>query len=349
MARFNIGKRNLDADSPAYVIAEMSANHNGSLENALRWVASAKSAGADAVKMQTYTADTLTLNSSNEWFQIQSGTVWSGRTLHDVYSEAFTPWEWQGTIKTQAESLGMDCFSSPFDATAVAFLETLEVPAYKIASFELVDIPLIECVARTGKPLILSTGMATLAEITEAVGAFRNAGGGDLALLKCTSAYPASIEEMNLKTIMDLSHQFDVVTGLSDHSMEPLVPVAAVCLGARIIEKHLTLSRDISGPDSSFSLEPDEFAEMVRFIRLAEKASGRVLYGGSEKEEGMRAYRRSLFATQDIAVGDLFSNDNIRSIRPAHGLHTRFLNQLLGRQARRLIPFGTPIKAEDLG
>ena len=275
--------------------------------------------GADAVKLQTYTPDTITIRSDREYFRIGGGTLWDGRTLYDLYGDAYTPWEWQPKLKQAADSLGMDLFSSPFDATAVDFLEKMNVPAYKLASFELVDIPLIRRMARTGKPLIISTGMATLEEIDEALAVARAAGATEIALLKCTSAYPAPPDEMNLRTITEMVRRYKVPVGLSDHSMSIAVPVAAVALGASIIEKHITLSRSEQGPDSSFSIEPDEFKAMVEAIRIAEKALGQIHFGVSTQEESSRVFRRSVFVVQDVKSGEVFTEENVRSIRPGHG------------------------------
>ena len=341
-----IAERQIGDGAPVYVIAELSANHNQRFEDALAIVRAAKEAGADAVKLQTYTADTLTLDSDKEYFRIGKGTIWEGRTLHDLYREAFTPWEWQPKLKAEAEELGLHCFSSPFDETAVDFLETLNVPAYKIASFELVDLPLIECVARTGKPLIMSTGMATRDEIAEAVAAARGAGAAEIALLKCTSAYPARHEEMNLRTIPEMNATFGVPVGLSDHTLGSAVPVAAVALGACIIEKHLTLSRATPGPDSAFSLEPAEFKQMVADVRAAEQSLGQPNYTVSEKEEVSRIFRRSLFAVRDVRAGESFTAGNVRSIRPGHGLAPKHLREVLSRTAARDIERGTPLAWE---
>ena len=338
-----IGKRSIGPGQPVYVIAELSANHNQSFDQAVKIVRAAKDAGADAVKLQTYTADTITIRSDRECFRIAGGTLWDGRTLHDLYGEAFTPWEWQPKIKVVAEELGMQLFSSAFDASAVDFLQHMNVPAHKIASCELVDLPLIEKMAHTGKPLILSTGMATLEEVDEAVRCARTAGATQIALLKCTSAYPAAPEEMNLRTIPELARRFNVPVGLSDHTLGVAVPVAAVALGARIIEKHLTLSRNSKGPDSEFSLEPHEFKSMVEAVRTAEKALGRIHFGVSGHEEASRAFRRSLFVVRDIAKGDLLTQENVRSIRPAGGLHTRHLKEILGKHAACDIERGTPL------
>lgn len=338
----NIGKRPIGASHPVYVIAEVSANHHQDFNQAVKIIHAAKEAGADAVKLQTYTPDTMTIACDRPEFRIQ-GTIWNGRSLHDLYGEAYTPWDWQPKLNDIANGLGLDLFSSPFDASAVDFLEAMEVPAYKVASFELVDIPLIEKIARTGKPMILSTGMATPEEVKEAVDVARAAGARQIALLKCTSAYPAPPEEMNLRTIPELSRQFDVPVGLSDHTMGVTVPVAAVSLGACIIEKHLTLSRSDPGPDSAFSLEPHEFKEMVEAVRITEKALGDVQFGASRGEVPSRAFRRSLFVVEDVKVGEQFTASNVRSIRPGNGLHTRHLREILGRSATRDISRGTPL------
>jgi pseudaminic acid synthase len=339
-----IGKRRIGPGSPAYCIAEVSANHNQDFSQALRIIEAAKEAGADAVKLQTYTPDTITIQSRQEYFRVGGGTLWDGRTLYELYGEAYTPWEWQPKLKQLANDLGMDLFSSAFDPTAVDFLEKMEVPAHKVASFELVDILLIQKMARTGKPLIVSTGMATLEEIEEAVEAALQAGARQIALLKCTSAYPAPPEEMNLRTIPELSQRFGVPVGLSDHTMGIAVPVAAVALGACIIEKHLTLSRAVPGPDSAFSLEPQEFKAMVEAVRTAEKSLGQVHFGLSGKEEASRVFRRSLFVVEDVKVGEPFTPANVRSIRPGHGLHTRHLAEVLGRVAAADIARGTPLR-----
>lgn len=342
-AWIEIAGRRIGPGCPAYVIAEMSANHNGDLEHALRLVRAAKDAGADAVKLQTYTADTLTLRSDREYFRIGKGTLWEGKNLHDLYREASMPWEWQPKLKAEADRLGLHLFSSPFDSSAVEFLEKMGVPAHKIASFELVDIPLIRRVAATGKPIIMSTGMATLDEIREAVGEARTAGARQIAILKCNSAYPAPPEEMNLKTIPYLTGLLDVPVGLSDHTLGIAVPVAAVTLGACIVEKHFTMTRATPGPDSAFSLEPQEFQAMVDAIRTAERSLGAVNLGSTAREEASRIFRRSLFVVKDVKQGDVFSEENVRSIRPAHGLHTRHLPQILGRRASRDIERGTPM------
>jgi pseudaminic acid synthase len=333
---------------PCYIIAEMSANHGQSFEKALEVVRAAKNAGADAIKLQTYTADTLTLDSRRPEFMVGAGSLWEGKNLHELYAEAYTPWEWQPQLKREAECLGLTCFSTPFDDSSVDFLETLNVPAYKIASFELIDVGLLQKVARTRKPIILSTGMATFEEIGAAVQTLRKAGCEELALLKCTSSYPSRPEDMNLKTIPHMQQAFGVPVGLSDHTLGLPVPIAAVALGACIIEKHLTLRRADGGPDSAFSLEPDEFREMVEAVRVAEKSFGEVSYALTKAEQSSRVFRRSLFAVEDIQAGQQFTTDNVRSIRPSHGLHPGLLGRLLGRRATRTIKRGSPLNEGDV-
>ena len=338
-----IGKRRIGPDEPVYLIAELSANHGQSFEQAVRLVKAAQRAGADAVKLQTYTPDSLTIRSDRPEFLVGGGTPWDGRTLYDLYREAYTPWEWQPKLKALADELGLDLFSTPFDPTAVDFLEQMNVPAYKVASFELVDLPLIERIARTGKPMIMSTGMANLAEIADAVHVARQAGAASIALLKCTSAYPAAPEDMNLRTIPHLAEAFGVPTGLSDHTLGIAVPLAAVALGACIIEKHLTMSRSEPGPDSGFSLEPDEFSAMVEAVRTVERALGTVQYGLSGKDEACRVFRRSLYVVQDIRAGEPITAENVRSIRPGLGLPPKYLCDVLGRRASRDVAKGTPL------
>jgi pseudaminic acid synthase len=332
-----------------YIIAELSANHRHNYAEAARIIHAAKESGADAVKLQTYTPDTLTIDCKKPDFRIGKGTIWAGKNLYQLYGEAYTPWEWQPQLKAEAEKIGLHCFSSPFDASAVDFLETMQVPAHKIASFELVDIPLIRTVARTGKPVIMSTGMATVTEIEEAVAAVRAEGNDQVALLKCTSAYPADPADMNLRTIPDMMERFGVPIGLSDHTLGIAVPVAAVALGACIIEKHLTLDRSVPGPDTAFSLEPKEFKEMVDAVRAVESALGQPSYVRSEKEEASVVFRRSLYVVEDVKQGDPLTHNNIRSIRPGYGLAPKHLPEVLNRRAVQDIPRGTPLSWELVG
>ncbi len=341
-------ERKMFARESTFIIAELSANHNGRVERAEALVRAAADAGADAVKLQTYTADTMTIPCDSEWFRIK-GTLWEGRTLYELYQEAAMPWEWQPRLKALANGLGMECFSTPFDATAVDFLETMDVPCYKVASFEVVDIPLLKKIASTGKPVIMSTGMACLAEIDEAVTTLRENGTRELALLKCTSAYPAPPEEANLRTIPHLAQAFTCVAGLSDHTLGSSVAVAAVALGARIVEKHCTLSRADGGPDGAFSMEPDEFRQMVRDIRTVEKALGTVCYDLTPRQQESKVFRRSLFVVKDMQAGEVFTEENVRCIRPGYGLAPKLLPLVLGRTARRAITSGTPVTWNSIG
>jgi pseudaminic acid synthase len=324
-------------------VAEVSANHNQSFDRAVEIIKAAKHAGADAVKLQTYTPDTITIDSDKDWFQIPSDNLWAGKTLYQLYGEAFTPWHWQPKLQQIAHELGLDFFSTPFDATAVDCLEALRVPVYKVASFEIVDVPLLRKIAKTGKPVIVSTGMASFDEIEEAVKTLRQAGSSEVALLKCTSAYPAPPAEMNLRTIPHLAASFDAVVGLSDHTLGSSVAIAAVVLGAAILEKHFILKRADGGPDSTFSMEPDEFAQMVQEIRQMEKALGRVSYELMPSEAKNLCFRRSLFVVQDIKAGDRFTEANVRAIRPGHGLPPRYLDDILGKKANLDVPRGTPV------
>ncbi|MDA3898330.1 MAG: pseudaminic acid synthase [Desulfobacteraceae bacterium] len=337
-----INDRFIGDGRPVYIIAEISANHSHDFSKAVRLIQAAKKAGADAVKLQTYKPETMTIDCDNEYFRIK-GTIWEGKTLYQLYEDAYMPWKWQPDLKKIAIELGIDFFSSPFDTTAVDFLEEIGVRCYKVASFEILDIPLLQKIAKTGKPIIMSTGMASLGEIDEAVDTIRSNGNNQLALLKCTSAYPAPPDEANLKTIKHLADAFGVPVGLSDHSMGSAVAVAAVALGARIIEKHFTLSRNDPGPDSSFSMEPYEFKQMVEDIRTVEKALGKVTYEITEKQKESRCFRRSLFIVNDIKAGESFTRENIRSIRPGYGLHTRYIKEILGRKAKIHITKGTPL------
>jgi N-acetylneuraminate synthase len=338
-----IDGRSIGPGHPTYIVAELSANHHHDFEQAVRLVRAAKQAGADAVKLQTYTADTLTIACDSPHFRITGGTLWDGRTLHDLYGEAFTPWEWHEPLQAVARDEGLHFFSTPFDRTAVDFLERLKVPAYKIASFEIVDVPLIEYVARQGKPMIMSTGMATEEEIAEALAAARGGGAPAVALLKCVSAYPAPPAAMHLHTIPAMRQAFGTPIGLSDHTLGITVPVAAVALGACIVEKHFTLSRAIPGPDSAFSLEPPEFRAMVDAVRTAEQALGEARFGPDAAEEKSRVFRRSLFVVEDVRAGEAFTGRNVRSIRPGYGLPPRHLRQVLTRKAARDIGRGTPL------
>ena len=339
----SINGHRIGAGEPVYVIAELSANHGGRYEIAARIVEAAKAAGADAIKLQTYTPDTITIASDAEPFRLGDGSLWAGRTLYDLYGEASMPWEWQPRLKELATELGLDCFSSPFDPTAVAFLEAMDVPAYKVASFELVDLPLVRLMAGTGKPLIMSTGMATEDEIDEAVGAARKAGAREIALLKCTSAYPSPPEAINLGAIPVMAQRWGVPVGLSDHTIGESVPVAAVAVGARIVEKHFTLDHENATPDSPFSLDPAEFKRMVDAIRVAEQALAGASLGPAPAEEDSRKFRRSLFVVEDVAAGQVLTTSNVRSIRPAAGLHTRHYEEVLGRRAAHDIARGTPL------
>ena len=343
MTPIEIGNRCIGSGCPSYIIAEISASHRQQFDEAIRLIEAAKEAGADAVKLQTYTPDTLTIKCNAPEFRISGGTLWDGKTFYDLYSEAYMPWEWQPKLKEMADNLGIDLFSTPYDKTAVDFLEGMGVPAYKVASFEIVDIPLIEYIASKGKPIIISTGMTTPAEIDEAIKAARRGGASQVALLKCTSAYPASPEEMNLRTIPDMARKFGVPVGLSDHTLGIAVPVAAVALGACIIERHFTLSRGTPSPDSAFSLEPDEFKTMVEAVRTAEKALGQISYKVSEQEAKSRVFRRSLFVVRDVKKGEIFTEENVRSIRPGYGLPPRHLKDVLGRRAAQHIQRGTPL------
>lgn len=340
---FKIGNRLIGPGQPTYVIAELSANHHQDFDRAVELIHLAHKAGADAIKLQTYTADTLTLDSDQPYFKINQGTVWDGKRLYDLYKQAYTPWEWQPELKKISNQFGMELFSSPFDSTAVAFLEKMDVPAYKIASFEIVDVGLLKQVAHTGKPVIVSTGMATIDEIEQAVRTLRENGCDQIALLKCTSAYPSPIESMNLRTIPDLAFRFQIPIGLSDHTLDPQTPVVSVCLGASIIEKHITISREDQGPDSSFSLTPNEFGEMVSAVRKAEKTMGAVHYGPNDSDKNNRAFRRSLFAVRDIKAGEKFTEENVRSIRPGQGLEPIHIDTIMKSNAAEEIPKGTPL------
>ncbi len=339
-----ISGRKIGTGQPTYVIAELSANHDQRFESAIELVYSAKAAGADAVKLQTYKPETITIDCDASPFRIVGGTLWDGQTLFELYRAAYMPWEWQPKLMQAARDIGLQCFSSPFDDTAVDFLESINVPAYKVASFELIDVPLLERIGRTGKPVIVSTGMASLEEIELAVATLRDAGARQIALLKCTSAYPSKPSEMNLKTIGDMATRFSVPVGLSDHTLGIAVPVCAVALGASIVEKHLTMERTAGGPDSAFSLEPAEFRQMVDAIRVAEQSLGQVTYGGAESEKACKPFRRSLFVVRDVAAGEVLTREHVRSIRPGDGLEPKHLEAVIGRRAASDLPRGTPLE-----
>lgn len=344
----SIDHRRIAQDAPPYVIAEMSANHNGSIEKALRIIDAAKEAGAEAVKLQTYRPDTITLDCNREEFHIRGG-LWNGRTLFDLYREAHLPWEWHGRLFEHARNVGITLFSSPFDTTAVDFLEELGAPAYKIASFEAVDLPLIRHVARTGKPMIISTGMADVDEISEAVIAAREAGCTELALLHCVSGYPAPAADYNLRTLPDMQQRFSVVTGLSDHTLDNSTAIASVALGASIIEKHFTLDREGGGPDDSFSLEPEELRSLCANARTAWEALGTVNYGRKSSELGNVQFRRSLYFVKDLRRGELVTAEAIRSVRPGYGLPPKYFEQLIGRKLMTDVSYGMPVLQEHIG
>lgn len=347
---FKIADRSIGPGHRPYLIAEMSGNHNQSLDRALAIVDAAADSGADAVKLQTYTADTMTLNVRSAGFVIEDkNSLWAGRQLYDLYKEAYTPWEWHGPIMERAASHGMHCFSSPFDESAVDFLESLKVPAYKIASFECTDLPLIRKVASTGKPMIISTGMASLGEVDEAVRTARASGAKDIILLKCTSTYPATPENTNISTIPHMRDAFGTLVGLSDHTMGVGVSVASVALGACLIEKHFTLARADGGVDSSFSLEPAEFRQLRTETERAWQGVGTVTYGGTVAEEKSRMFRRSLYIAQDLKAGDVLTKENLRVVRPGFGLPPKFYEVALGHRVGRDMPAGTPLKWADLG
>lgn len=342
----HIGGFEINDSSKTFIIAELSANHNQDKQVALDTIKAAKACGADAIKLQTYTADTLTIDCSSEYFQIQHGTLWDGTTLYKLYQQAYTPWEWHRELFDAAKAEGLVCFSSPFDKTAVDFLESLDAPAYKIASFEIQDIPLIEYAASKGKPVIISTGIATAEDIQLAVDTCRGVGNEQIILLKCTSSYPAPVELANMKTMVDLKTRFNVMVGLSDHTMGNTVPVVATALGGKVIEKHFILDKSVGGPDADFSLTPEEFTSMVQDVRNAELALGTVSYELAEKVEKNRKFGRSLFAVENIKAGEILTEKNIRSIRPGYGLHPRYYKEVLGKLAVRDMEKGTPLSFE---
>ncbi|CEG52552.1 Pseudaminic acid synthase [Stutzerimonas xanthomarina] len=338
----SIAGRRIAADEPPYIIAELSANHNGRLETALRIIEEAKKAGADAIKLQTYTADTITLNCDSEEFQIHGG-LWDGKTLYQLYQEAHMPWEWHKPLFEHARTHDITIFSSPFDNTAVDLLEDLNAPAYKIASFEAVDLPLIKYVAGTGKPMIISTGMADAEEIQEAIDAAREGGCKELAILHCVSGYPAPAEDYNLHTIPDMMRRFGRVTGLSDHTLDNTTAIASVVLGASIIEKHFTLDRNGGGPDDSFSLEPAELAALCRDSKTAWSALGKVDYGRKSSEQGNAKFRRSLYFVKDLKAGDVITPNAIRSVRPGFGVAPKYIEKVLGKKVREAVASGMPV------
>lgn len=338
-----IGNKIIGKSNPCFIIAELSANHNGDINVAIETIKAAKKAGADAIKLQTYTPDTLTIDCDNEYFKIDGGTLWDGKTLHQLYSEAYTPWEWHSKLFQTAKDEGLICFSSPFDFSAVDFLEKLNVPAYKIASFEIQDIPLIDYVARKQKPIIMSTGIAEKEDIELAIDTCKNAGNNQIILLKCTSSYPAPIDLANLKTITDMKRKFEVEVGFSDHTYGYLAPVVAVSLGAVLVEKHFILDKKIGGPDADFSLDVNEFTEMVTQIRNTEKLLGQVSYDLSEKVKKNRKFSRSLFVIKNVKSGDIISKENIRSIRPGYGLHPKYYNNIIGKKFTVDVNKGEPL------
>ena len=346
--RIQIGNRYVGEGEKTFVVAELSANHLHDFNRAKAIIKAAADAGADAVKLQTYTADTITLNCDTEYFQIHEGSVWDGRTLYDLYEEAYTPWEWQPKLLQYANELGLECFSSPFDFTAVDFMKEMNMPAYKVASFEITDIPLIRRMAKTGKPVIFATGVAHPEDIELALRTCREEGNGKIILLKCTSQYPAPYDSMNLKVIPDMAERYDCLTGLSDHSMGTAVAVGSVALGARMVEKHLTLKRADGGPDAVFSMEPDEFKKMVDEIRIVEQARGTVTYKLTKAQEKSREDCRSLFVAEDIKAGETFTAENIRSVRPGFGLHTKYYEEILGKTAKTDLKTGTPLSWEHI-
>jgi pseudaminic acid synthase len=337
-----IGNKEISDNNPVFIIAELSANHNGNLDTAIKTIKAAKRAGADCVKLQTYTADTITIDCRKADFMIQ-GTIWDGKNLYDLYKEAYTPWEWHEELFRVAKEEGLICFSTPFDKSAVDFLEELNNPIYKIASFEITDIPLIEYVASKGKPVIISTGIATQEDIELALDACHRMGNKDIALLKCTSSYPAPIEEANMIMIKDMAERYGVITGLSDHTMGSTVPIVATAFGAKIIEKHFILDRSIGGPDASFSMNEEEFTAMVKAVREAEKAIGVVDYNLTEKQKKGRDFCRSLYVVEDIKAGEIITEKNVRSIRPGFGMHPKFYKEIIGKKAIEDLEKGTAI------
>ncbi|MCR4727535.1 MAG: pseudaminic acid synthase [Lachnospiraceae bacterium] len=334
-------------DKHVYIVAEMSANHLQEYDKAIEIVHAAKEAGADAIKLQTYKPDLITIDSDNDYFQISGGTIWDGETLYKLYEKAYTPWEWQPKIMEEANKLGMDCFSSPFDFSAVSFMEEMNMPAFKIASYEITDISLIKRCASTKKPIIIATGVARKEDIELALCACKEEGNNDVILLKCVSAYPTPYEEVNLRMMTSLAKEYGCIVGLSDHTMGSVVPIGAVALGAKMVEKHLTLKRSDGGPDGAFSMEPDEFSDMVKAIRVIEKALGKEEYSLTETQEKEREGARSLFVVKDIKRGEELTQDNIKSIRPGNGLPPKEIGNVLGKHAARDLYRGTPLCYED--
>lgn len=343
---FKIGNKEIGDNNPTFIIAELSANHMNDFDIAVKTIEAIAESGADAVKFQTFTPDTITLNCDNEYFHIKQGTVWDGQLLYDLYEDAYMPWDWQPKLKKIAEDLGLIVFSSPFDKTSVDFLEDMDVPAYKIASFEITDIPLIKYVAGKNKPIIISTGIAEKEDIELAIETCLKEGNDKIAILKCTSSYPAPYEEINLKTINDMEKKFNTTVGLSDHTLGDEIAIAAVTLGAKIIEKHFILDKKLGGPDCEFSMEPQEFKKMVTAIRNTEKALGTVSYKLSDKTRKNREFSRSLFVVKDIKKGELITEENVRSVRPGFGLHPKYLEEVLGKKAKKDLEKGTPFKRD---
>lgn len=342
-----IANYSINQSSLVFIIAELSANHNGSLETAIETIKAAKRSGANAIKLQTYTADTITIDSNKDDFIIK-GTIWNGQNLHKLYQEAFTPWEWHETLFKIAKEEGLICFSSPFDKSSVDFLETLNVPAFKIASLEITDIPLIEYVASKGKPVIISTGIAELKDIELALDACYRMGNKQIALLKCTTSYPAPIEEANMCMVKDIADRFDVISGVSDHTMGSIVPIVAVAFGAKIIEKHFIIDRAIGGPDATFSMNEQEFKEMVNAVREAEKAIGNVDYTLTEIQKKGREFSRSLYVVEDVFKGDIITKKNVRSIRPGFGMHPKYFSEILGKKFKVDVSFGSPLQSDHI-
>lgn len=346
--KFKLNKTTIGDNSPSYIIAELSCNHNQDISTAIKTIREIKKSGANAVKIQTYTPDTITIDCNNKYFKIKHGTLWDGTTLHDLYKKAYTPWEWQPKLQKVALDLGLDFFSSPFDSTAVDFLRKLHVPAYKVASFEIKDIPLIRKMAKQKKPMIISTGIAELEDIKLAIKTCHEAGNKKIILLKCTSSYPTPLDEVNLLTMVDMQKKFNTIVGVSDHTMGSLVPIAATSLGGKVIEKHFILDRKMGGPDSEFSMEPHEFKEMVDSIRNIEQILGKPSYDLGKKAKKAREFGRSLFIVADVKVNDTISERNVRSIRPGYGLHPKYLEKVIGKKFIINAKKGTPLTLDHI-